>query len=202
MSFFNTFLLVFAFISLFVGAFIIYNTFSIIVAQRSRELALLRALGASGKQVTRSVTVEALVVGLLSSVIGLALGVLVAIGLQALLSAFGFELPTKAPEILPRTIIVALVVGTLVTYVSSIAPARRAAKVPPVAAMRDTPVVMRGSNRRFTIGGVLLAIGVILLAFGLFGGDELPRSMFLVAAPRSSAWRRHSCSSAWPWSAR
>jgi putative ABC transport system permease protein len=174
LSFFNTFLLVFAFISLFVGAFIIYNTFSIIVAQRSRELALLRAIGASGKQVTRSVTAEALLVGVLSSVIGLVLGVFVAIGLQALLEAFGFELPSQAPEILPRTIIVALVVGTVVTYVSAIAPARRAAKVPPVAAMRDTPVVLGGGNRRFVIGGVLLVLGLVLLAFGLFGGDELP----------------------------
>ncbi len=174
LSFFNTFLLVFAFIALFVGAFIIYNTFSIIVAQRSRELALLRAIGASGKQVTRSVAVEALIVGLLSSVIGLVLGVFVAIGLQALLSAFGFELPSQAPEILPRTIIVALVVGTVVTYVAAISPARRAAKVPPVAAMRDTPVRIGGGNRRFRIGGVLLALGLVLLAFGLFGGDELP----------------------------
>ena len=178
LSFFNTFLLVFAFISLFVGAFIIYNTFSIIVAQRSRELALLRALGASGKQVTRSVTAEALLVGLLSSVIGLVLGVFVAIGLQALLSAFGFSLPSQAPEILPRTIIVALVAGTAVTYVSAIAPARRAAKVPPVAAMRDTPVILGGGNRRFKVGGVLLVLGLVLLAFGLFGGDELPEIDF------------------------
>ncbi|MET0628704.1 MAG: FtsX-like permease family protein [Acidimicrobiia bacterium] len=177
LSFFNTFLLVFAFISLFVGAFIIYNTFSIIVAQRSRELALLRALGASAKQVTRSVTAEALLVGLLSSVIGLGLGVFVAVGLQALLSAFGFELPTTSPVILPRTIILALVVGTVVTYVSAIAPARRAAKVAPVAAMRDTPVVLGGGNRRYRIGGMLLAIGLLLLGLGLFAGigsDSFP----------------------------
>ena len=169
LSFFNTFLLVFAFISLFVGAFIIYNTFSIIVAQRSRELALLRAIGASAKQVRRSVAAEALVVGLLSSVIGLALGVLVAIGLQALLSAFGFSLPSKSPVILPRTIIVAIVVGTIVTYISAVSPARRAAKVAPVAAMRDTPVVAGGGGGRFRIGFLLLGIGVILLGLGLFG---------------------------------
>jgi putative ABC transport system permease protein len=177
LGFFNTFLLVFAFISLFVGAFIIYNTFSIIVAQRSRELALLRALGASAKQVTRSVTAEAIVVGLLSSIIGLVLGVFVAIGLQALLSAFGFELPTKAPVILPRTVIVAVVVGTVVTYVSAIAPARRASKVAPVAAMRDAPVVLGGGNRRFRVGGLLLAIGLLLLGLGLFAGigsDSFP----------------------------
>ena len=169
LSFFNTFLLVFAFIALFVGAFIIYNTFSIIVAQRSRELALLRAIGASGKQVKRSVSLEALVVGLLSSVIGLLLGVFVAIGLEALLSAFGLSLPSHSPVILPRTVIVAIVVGTLVTYVSAVAPARRAAKVAPVAAMRDTPVVLGGGNGRYRIGFVLLAVGLALLAFGLFG---------------------------------
>ncbi|MFI5047293.1 MAG: ABC transporter permease [Acidimicrobiia bacterium] len=169
LSFFNTFLLVFAFISLFVGAFIIYNTFSIIVAQRSRELALLRAIGASAKQVKRSVSLEAFVVGLLSSVLGLLLGIFVAIGLQGLLSAFGFALPSRAPVILPRTIIVALVVGTLVTYVSAVAPARRAAKVAPVAAMRDTPVVLGGGSGRYRVGSILLVIGVALLGLGLFG---------------------------------
>jgi putative ABC transport system permease protein len=93
LGFFNTFLLIFAVVALFVGAFIIYNTFSIIVAQRSRELALLRALGASGQQVTWSVAAEAFVVGLLSSILGLVLGVLVAIGIQALLAAIGFDRP-------------------------------------------------------------------------------------------------------------
>jgi putative ABC transport system permease protein len=169
LGFLNTFLLVFAFIALFVGSFIIYNTFSIIVAQRSRELALLRALGASGKQVTRSVAVEAFVVGLLSSVLGLALGVLVAIGLQNLLAAFGFELPTQAPVILGRTVIVALVAGTVVTFVSALSPARRAARVPPIAAMRDTVVIASSGSRRYRIGGLLAVIGILLAALGLFG---------------------------------
>ena len=169
LGFFNTFLLVFAVIALFVGAFIIYNTFSIIVAQRSRELALLRALGASGRQVTWSVAAEAFVVGLLSSVLGLFLGVLVAVGIQALLSAVGFDLPSQAPVILPRTVIVALVAGTLVTFVSAIAPARRAARVPPVAAMRDLAVIPTSGSRRYTIGGLLTGIGVVLLALALFG---------------------------------
>jgi putative ABC transport system permease protein len=169
LGFLNTFLLVFALIALFVGSFIIYNTFSIIVAQRSRELALLRALGASGKQVTRSVAAEAFVVGLLSSVLGLALGVLVAIGLQGLLAAFGFELPSQAPVILPRTIIVALIAGTVVTFVSALSPARRAARVPPVAAMRETAAISTSGARRYRIGAVLAIVGVVLLAFGLFG---------------------------------
>jgi putative ABC transport system permease protein len=169
LGFLNTFLLVFALIALFVGSFIIYNTFSIIVAQRSRELALLRALGASGKQVTRSVAAEAFAVGLLSSVIGLALGVLVAIGLQGLLAAFGFELPSEAPVILPRTVIVAVLAGTVVTFVSALSPARRAARVPPVAAMRDTVVIASSGSRRYRIGGLLALIGIVLLALGLFG---------------------------------
>jgi putative ABC transport system permease protein len=172
LSFLNTFLLVFAGIALFVGSFIIYNTFSIIVAQRSRELALLRALGASGKQVTRSVAAEAFVVGLLSSALGLALGILVAIGLQTLLSAVGFELPTQAPVILARTVIVALVAGTVVTFVSAIAPARRAARVPPVAAMRDTAVIATSGARRYRVGALITLIGVVLLALGLFGNVD------------------------------
>jgi putative ABC transport system permease protein len=177
LGFLNTFLLVFAVIALFVGSFLIYNTFSIIVAQRSRELALLRALGASGKQVTRSVAAEAFVVGLLSSILGLALGVLVAIGLQGLLAAFGFELPSQAPVILPRTIVVALVAGTVVTFVSALSPARRAARVPPVAAMRDTAIIATSGSRRYRVGGLLAMIGVFLLALGLFGdvsSDAVP----------------------------
>ncbi|HXY94670.1 MAG TPA: FtsX-like permease family protein [Acidimicrobiia bacterium] len=172
LGFLNTFLLVFAVIALFVGSFIIYNTFSIIVAQRSRELALLRALGASGKQVTRSVAAEAFVVGLLSSAIGLALGVLVAIGLQGLLAAFGFQLPSEAPVILPRTVIVALLAGTIVTFVSALSPARRAARVPPVAAMRETAAIASSGARRYRIGGLLTTIGVVLLGLGLFGNVD------------------------------
>src|SRR4029077_18403746 len=94
LSFFNTFLLIFALVALFVGAFIIYNTFSIIVAQRGRELGLLKAVGASGRQVTGSVAVEALAVGVFSSLVGLLFGVLVAAGLKALLSSFGIDLPS------------------------------------------------------------------------------------------------------------
>src|SRR5439155_10868198 len=129
LSFFSTFLLIFALVALFVGAFIIYNTFSIIVAQRAREVALLRALGASGVQVTTSVAAEAIVVGLISSFVGLVLGIGVAVGLQALLSAFGIDLPSGGLQVLPRTVIVAIVVGTLVTFVSALSPARRAARV-------------------------------------------------------------------------
>src|SRR4029453_12786320 len=105
LGFFSTFLLIFAFVALFVGAFIIYNTFSIIVAQRSREVALLRALGASHRQVTTSIALEALAVGLMSSLAGLAGGILVAVVLKGLLAAFGIDLPSGGLKILPRTVI-------------------------------------------------------------------------------------------------
>src|SRR5271169_5032589 len=137
LGFFSTALLVFAFISLFVGAFTIFNTFSIIVGQRTREIALLRIVGASRRQVFRSVLGEAAIVGLVSSLIGLGLGVLAAIGLEALLRGFGVTLPTGPPVFETRTVIVALVVGIGVTVVASISPARRAVRIPPVAAMSD-----------------------------------------------------------------
>src|SRR5205085_1915976 len=105
LGFFNTFLLVFAGISLFVGAFMILNTFSILVAQRTRELGLLRALGASRGQVLASVTGEAAIVGLVASVAGIGLGILVAVGLKALLGAFGVDLPGGGLVIAPRTIV-------------------------------------------------------------------------------------------------
>ena len=168
-GFLNTFLLVFAAVALFVGAFIIFNTFSILVAQRTRELALLRALGASKGQVTRSVLVEAVVVGGLASAIGLAAGVGVALGLQRLFSAFGAGLPSAPILIEPRTVIVAFAVGIIVTAVSALLPARRAAKVAPVAAMRDAATPDRSLTRQTIVGGVLLAGGSAAMAFGLTG---------------------------------
>ncbi len=101
LGFFNTALLVFAGVALFVGAFIIFNTFSIVVAQRTREFALLRAMGATGRQVLVSVLIEALVVGFVASLVGLVFGILIAIGLQGLLSAFGLDLPSSSLKILP-----------------------------------------------------------------------------------------------------
>src|SRR3954453_3108028 len=111
LGFLNVAFLVFAFISLFVGAFIIYNTFSILVAQRTRELALLRTLAATPNQVGVSVMAEAVVVGLVASGIGLAFGLVIAGGLQGLMKAVGFELPTSTTQILPPTIVVSLVIG-------------------------------------------------------------------------------------------
>jgi putative ABC transport system permease protein len=173
LSFFGTALLVFAGISLFVGGFIILNTFSILVAQRTRELALLRALGASRRQVMMSVIAEAGVVGLFASVVGLGLGVLVAIGLQSLLKAFGIDLPSSGTQILPRTVIVSLVVGLVVTVLSSIAPARRASRIPPMAALSGAGVEQGGSLRRRAIAGaVVTGLGAVAMLRGLFGGGS------------------------------
>src|SRR6185437_14552283 len=170
LSFFNTALLIFALISLFVGAFTIYNTFSIIVGQRTRELALLRVVGAGRGQVLRSVLTEAAIVGFISSAIGVGLGVAAAVGLEALLNGFGTSLPTGPLTFAPRTAIVGLVVGTLVTVVSAIGPARNAVRIAPVAALTDRAAdgAGAGPTRRRLISGTALAVlGVLLLGLGL-----------------------------------
>jgi putative ABC transport system permease protein len=166
----NTVLLIFALISLFVGAFTIYNTFSIIVGQRTRELALLRVVGASRRQVLRSVLTEAAIVGLVSSAIGVGLGVVAAIGLKALLSGFGTSLPAGPLTFEPRTAIVGLAVGTLVTLLSAIGPARNAVRIPPVAALTDRPSDGAGAaptRRRLISGAALAIVGVLVLGLGL-----------------------------------
>ena len=176
--FFNTFLLVFAFVALVVGAFMIFNTFSITVAQRTRENALLRALGASKRQVLASVMIEAVAVGLLASIIGIGVGVLVAGGLKALLAAFGLEVPAGGVVLASRTIIVSILVGTLVTLISALSPARKAGKVPPVAAMQDVPIGSTGygSKQRIFVGAGILLLGAVALLGGLFGNasNKLP----------------------------
>jgi putative ABC transport system permease protein len=168
LSFFSTALLVFAFISLFVGAFTILNTFSIIVGQRTRELALLRIVGASRRQVFGSVLAEAAIVGLVSSLIGIGLGVLAAVGLEALLRGFGITLPSGPPVFEARTVIVALLVGVGVTVASAISPARRAVRIAPVAAITDQQSGGSVSfRRRFGWGGSLAVLGAIALTIGL-----------------------------------
>jgi putative ABC transport system permease protein len=173
LGFLRTAFLVFAFVSLFVGAFIIFNTFAIIVAQRTRELALFRALGASPRQVMTSVIVEAIVVGVVASAAGVVAGIGLASALKGVLNATGFDIPASGAVILPRTIIVSIVVGTLVTLVAAIVPARRAARVAPIEALReaqDRP----GRSLRFRLiaGGIVLALGVIPLLYGLFGNPD------------------------------
>ncbi|MBJ8341013.1 ABC transporter permease [Antrihabitans sp. YC3-6] len=170
LSFINYFLLAFGGIALLVGTFIIYNTFSMIVAQRLRELALLRAIGASRAQVGRSVVFEALIVGVVGSALGLASGVGLAYGLRSLLNVFDLGLPTGSLRLEPRTIVVALVVGVVVTVVSAYAPARRAAKIPPVEAMREEFASTGDSLRLRTIfGAVLAVIGVAAVVIGAQG---------------------------------
>nr|WP_235569360.1 FtsX-like permease family protein [Nocardia sp. Root136] len=170
LTFINYFLLAFGAIALIVGTFIIYNTFSMIVAQRLRELALLRAIGASRQQVGRSVVGEAIVIGLIGSALGLAAGIGLAYGLSALLNAFDLGLPTGSLTVLPRTAIVALLVGLLVTVASAYAPARRAAKVPPVEAMRSEFASAGDSLRlRTIIGAVMAVVGGVLVYVGAQG---------------------------------
>jgi len=168
LGFFNTFLLAFAGISLFVGAFLIFNTFSMLVAQRTRELALMRALGASRGQITRSVVVEAVVVGMVSSLAGFVLGIGLAVGLGGVLRAFGIELPEGDTVVRLRTFVVCLLVGVVITVLAAFIPARRASKVSPVQAMRESgPAEDRSLLRRTLIGSVILAVGAGCLIVGL-----------------------------------
>jgi putative ABC transport system permease protein len=169
-SFVGTFLLIFAVIALLVGAFMIFNTFSITVAQRTRENGLLRALGASKRQVLAAVLTEAAAIGIIASVIGLAAGVGVAAGLKALLSLLGFGLPAGGIVLTANTVIVSGLAGLAVTIVAAVSPARKAAKVPPVAAMQEVTVGSTGygSKERVMVGSVILVLGVAALFTGLF----------------------------------
>lgn len=170
----RTMLLAFAGISLFVGIFIIANTFTMLVAQRTRELALLRAIGASRKQVTRSVLLEAVLIGLLSSVAGLLAGIGIGAGMQALVGQLGSGNTPSGPLVVsPATVLTALLVGVLVTVVSALLPARRAARIAPVAAMSsgDQPASQKGLLVRNSIGGVITAAGVALILGGAAAGS-------------------------------
>jgi putative ABC transport system permease protein len=178
LSFLRTALLVFAFVALFVGAFVIFNTFNIVVTQRTRELGLLRALGASRRQVFSSVLLESAVIGVIGSSFGLALGLALAIGLKGALAGFGLELPPTPLRIEPATIVTSLLVGTVVTVVASAFPARRASRVAPIEALREGTVGPRTSlRRRAIVGGLLLAGGVAALVAGLFGGVPQPAAV-------------------------
>src|SRR5919109_3151137 len=166
LGFFRTGLLVFAFVSLFVGAFIIFNTFNIIVTQRTREVGLLRALGASRRQVQVSVLTEAVVIGLVASVVGIGLGLVLSYGLRELLDAFGAGLPRTAAVILPRTLVVGVAIGTLVTVVAGVAPARRASRVSPIEALREVEGGPTSSlRRRVTVGTLVTVTGAAALLY-------------------------------------
>lgn len=173
LGFITTFLLVFAGIALFVGSFLIINTFSIIVAQRGRELALLRAIGASKRQVVRSVLLEAFLIGVVGATLGLLLGVVLAMGIKALFATIGLDLSGSGLVFAPRTVIAAYVVGILVTMVAAWVPARRAGSVPPVAAMRDsidTGIGHHPVRRGLEVG--VLVLGVVAFLYGLFVADS------------------------------
>jgi putative ABC transport system permease protein len=167
------FLLAFAGIALFVGAFVIFNTFSITVAQRTREFATLRTIGASRRQVLTTVILEALVVGFVASLIGLGLGVLLALGLKALFASFGAELPEVGLVFATRTVVVSLLIGTLVTLAAGLAPALRATRVPPIAAVREGAELPPSRLSRYTpyIGIGTMVLAVLLLAYGMFVDD-------------------------------
>jgi putative ABC transport system permease protein len=173
-SFFDILVKVFAGIALFVGSFIIYNTFSILVAQRTREMALLRAIGASRGQVLGALLAEAVVVGLLASGFGLLAGLGLAALLLEGLGSIGFELPSQGFVVSNATIITTLVVGVGVTVTAAVFPAWRGASVPPLAAMRDVATEDRGSSRtRLGLGALVTALGMALVLLGLFGGSVL-----------------------------
>jgi putative ABC transport system permease protein len=168
-SFLQKFLLAFAGVALFVGAFVIANSLSITIAQRTREFATLRTLGASRRQVLGSVIVEALVIGTLASIVGLFLGLALAKGLFRLFEAVGFTLPNNGLVFETRTIVVSLLIGILVTLLASLRPALRATRVPPIAAVREGATLPVGHKRLRTIGSLaLIALGFAGILFGLF----------------------------------
>ena len=170
LGFFNVFLLIFAGVALFVGLFIILNTFTMLVAQRTRELALLRAIGASRRQVMSAVLSEAFVVGIIASTVGLAVGLLVALGVRGLLDAVGVSMPPGSLVIKTHTIVASYVVGVLVTLLAAWFPSFRASRIPPIAAMREGVTVPERSLRiRAVIGGVLTLVGAVFIAGSIRG---------------------------------
>jgi len=181
-GFLSTALLVFAGVAVFVGAFLIFNTFSITVAQRSREFAMLRTLGASSRQVLTAVLVEAALVGLLASILGIAGGFGFVALIKALFEAMGFSLPTSGLSLDATTVGVALAVGVLTTVIAALNPARRATRVAPLEVLVESAGGTEGeqsrSRRKTVIATVLVAAGLILLPLGLFAtssfGSALP----------------------------
>lgn len=167
-------LLVFAFVALLVGAFLIFNTFSITVAQRIHEFGMLRTLGASRRQILASVVIEALTIGILGALLGLIGGYAIAEGLNALFVAIGIDLPTTDLVTRSRTVIVSLLIGVGVTLISSLVPALRSTRVPPIAALLaiDSPPSRRRTVVNAALAALLGAIGLAALLAGLLGGAE------------------------------
>jgi putative ABC transport system permease protein len=170
LSFLKTFLLVFAGVALFVGSFVIANSLSITIAQRTREFATLRTLGATRRQVRRSILAESLVIGVVASIVGLLVGLALAQGLFALFNAAGLTLPNTGTVVRPRTIIVAMIVGVVVTVLASLRPAIRATRVEPIAAVREGATLPEGRLAKYRTAGsaATAGLGVVALLLGLF----------------------------------
>ena len=192
-GFLTPMLLAFAGVSVFVGAFIIFNAFSITVAQRRREFAMLRALGASRRQVLRSVVAEALTLGVLASAVGIVAGLGVAKAINLLFKALGADIPTAGIALEPRTILIAALVGVGVTLVSALAPALRATRVPPVAALQEGAALPPTRFTRFTtaIALAIAALGGASLAYGIFSERDDQQPAALHGPRRAAALRRH-----------
>lgn len=174
LGFFTTFLTAFSFIALGIGCFVIYNVFSITAAQRQRESALLRAIGASRRQVTNSLIVEAIVVGLIGSTLGFILGIGLSQALSALLNAIGLEIPATGLTINTGAIFSTVLIGTVITTLSAILPALRSGRVPPLAAIRETALdVVTGLTRRVIIGLVFMILGVVALVASINGAEVI-----------------------------
>jgi putative ABC transport system permease protein len=174
LGFLQTMLLVFAFVALFVGAFLIFNTFSITVAQRITEFGMLRTLGASRRQILRSVVVESLAIGLVGALIGIAGGFLIAMLLKALFEAVGANLPTTGLVLKERTVIVSLLIGVGITLISSLIPALRSTRVPPIAALHAQVSTPSRRRRLLNLGlaGLLGVAGMAMLLLGLLGDAD------------------------------
>ena len=181
-GFLSTALLIFAGVAVFVGAFLIFNTFSITVAQRTREFAILRTLGASSRQVLTAVLIEAALVGLLASLLGIAGGFGFVLLIKGLFEAMGFGLPTSGLSLDGATIAISIAVGVLTTVVAALSPARRATRVAPLEALVEsaggTEAERARSRRKTIIASILIGLGVVLLALGMFAtgdfGSALP----------------------------
>jgi putative ABC transport system permease protein len=173
LQFFTLTLSIFGFIALGVSIFLIYNTFQILLAQRTRELALLRAVGASRAQVLRSVLVEAVVVGLIAAALGVLTGILLAAGITAALGAAGVDLPSSGLVIRPNTVVFGLVLGLVVTVIAAVIPAIKATRVPPLAAIRDVAIERTGSSLfRWLFSGVVLVVAAVLMSAAWRGDGD------------------------------
>ncbi len=170
----------FAIIALFVSIFIIANTFNIVMSQRVRELGLLRAVGATPRQVRRAVLGEALIVGLIASATGIVVGLGLAYGLEAALNGIGAELPPFDKPLSLQTIAIGMTVGVVVTLVSAWVPARRAGRTSPVTAISGSDGTDAGSRRSTIIGGVLAVLGGALTGIALFGGIETTSTLLIL----------------------